>query len=92
VAAAAIAGGIDRDPGGYRDTWGDIYGPIGRDKQAHAFAGVSLGALVDAPTGCLAAGVYELAQGTPHQRDFYAGCAGAVLGDVAHRLVRRVTR
>lgn len=77
---------LDRDPGGYRDTWNtEASFP---DKVVHglaAFALTSVGVdlrvrpLVSAVTTCAAGAIFESTQGYVSRYDIGADCAGAAL-------------
>jgi hypothetical protein len=78
---------IDRDPGGYVDTWNT------QDKLAHAAMGavLSMSAIdagVHAPWAvaftCAGAAGFELSQGYVSRKDIIAGCAGAAVGAGVH--------
>ena len=77
---------LDRDPGGYRDTWNtEASFP---DKVVHglaAFALTSVGVdlkvrpLLSAATTCAAGAIFESTQGYVSRYDIGADCAGAVV-------------
>lgn len=107
ITTTLVAGAIDRDAGGYRDTWAT------RDKREHALAGAVLALTTDDRTiawrgvgvACLLAGVFEVGQMRPSRfpaagrntlgygswRDVGASCAGAA-GAVGLRAAWRALR
>jgi len=93
--ATNVVARLDRDPGGYRDTWFTV------DKWQHLNAGMLLtdGALImrvpprrAVLLTCLAATGYELTQGYVSRKDIAVGCGGSLLTVTVRRLQRRAER